>query len=133
MELTPVLIVATIFYFIYAIWARMATRKERLTFFDIMATMDPATLQAYKEINPQWEVMVKKSPYSALRTACLLLGLGVGLIVVWVGLCYWYPGSLREVMYDGINGFLILGSPLLFAGLGLLIAYLIERKQTQTE
>ncbi len=133
MELTPVLIVATIFYFIYALAARIATRKERLTFFDIMATMDPGTLQAYKEINPQWEVMVKKSPYSALRSACLLLGLGLGLVVVWLGLSFWSPGTLRNALYEGVNGFLILGSPILFAGLGLLVAYLIERKQTQTE
>ncbi|NLA16225.1 MAG: hypothetical protein GX877_06805 [Bacteroidales bacterium] len=130
MELTPVLIVATIFYFIYALAARIATRKERQNFFDIMATMDPTTLLAYKEINPQWEVMVKKNPYSALRTACLLLGLGIGLVVVWVGLSFFYPGTLREIMYDGVNGFLILGSPLLFAGLGLLVAYLIERKKS---
>lgn len=130
MELTPVLIVATIFYCIYAIWARTATKKERLTFLDILATMDPATLQAYKEINPQWEVMVKKNPNSALRTACLLLGLGIGLVVVWLGLSFWSPGSLKNALYEGVNGFLILGSPILFAGLGLLVAYLIERRKS---
>ena len=40
MDLTPVLIVATIFYFIYAIWDRIATRKERVKLLESIATMD---------------------------------------------------------------------------------------------
>ncbi len=128
MELTPVLIVATIFYSIYAIWARIATKKERLTFLNIMSTMDPATLQAYKDIIPKWEIIIKKEPSSALRYACLFLGLGVGLLFVWMGLSFWYPGSFEYVLHDGVNGFLILGSPLFFAGIGLLVSYLIERR-----
>ena len=92
--------------------------------------MDPAALQAYKEINPQWEVMVKKQPFPALRSACLLLGLGLGLVVVWLSLSFLYAGTLKEAMWDRGNAFLILGAPLLFGGLGLLVAYLIERKQS---
>ena len=128
MELTPVLIVATIFYCIYAIWARTATKKERLTFLDILATMDPATLQAYKEINPQWDLNVKKDPKRNIRPACLLIGLGIGLLIVWLGFTAWYPGDGIVSLHDGINGFLMLASPLLFGGIGLLVAYFIERK-----
>jgi len=52
MNLTAVLIVATVFNFIYAIWNRMATRKERLRFMETLASMSPDALSAYKEINP---------------------------------------------------------------------------------
>lgn len=130
MDLTAVLVVGIIFYTFYALWSRSATKRERLNFFDLLSTMDPAALQAYKEINPQWEVMVKKQPFPALRSACLLLGLGLGLVVIWLSLSFLYPGTLKEAMWDRGNAFLILGAPLLFGGLGLLVAYLIERKQS---
>ena len=52
MDLTAVLVVGIIFYTFYALWSRSATKRERLNFFDLLSTMDPAALQAYKEINP---------------------------------------------------------------------------------
>ncbi|MFA5289222.1 MAG: DUF6249 domain-containing protein [Bacteroidales bacterium] len=128
MDLTAVLIVATVFYFIYAIWTRMATKKERLRFLETLASMSPDSLSALKEINPQWEMNVKKDPKSNIRPACLLIGLGVGLLVVWLGLTVWFPGSGFGSTHDAVNGFLMLASPLFFGGLGLLVAYLIERK-----
>ena len=128
MDLTAVLIVATVFYFIYAIWTRMATKKERLRFLETLASMSPDSLSALKEINPQWEMNVKKDPKSNIRPACLLIGLGIGLLIVWLGLTAWYPGDGIVSLDDGINGFLMLASPLLFGGLGLLVAYFIERK-----
>lgn len=71
---------------------------------------------------------VKKDPKSNIRPACLLIGLGVGLLVVWLGLTVWFPGSGFGSTHDAVNGFLMLASPLFFGGLGLLVAYLIERK-----
>lgn len=132
MDLTPVLIVATIFYFIYAIWDRMATRKERVKLLESIATMDPETLAAFKNLNPSWEVMVKKDPKGILRPACLLIGLGLGLLVVWMGLTYWLPYNGADCFdgtYGFINSFLMLATPLFFGGLGLLVAYLVERRQ----
>ncbi|HQN82691.1 MAG: hypothetical protein BWX93_01573 [Bacteroidetes bacterium ADurb.Bin139] len=128
MDLTAVLIVATVFYFVYAIWTRTATKRERLRFMETLASMSPDSLSAFKEINPQWELNVKKDPKSNIRPACLLIGLGIGLLIVWLGLTAWYPGDGIVSLDDGINGFLMLASPLLFGGLGLLVAYFIERK-----
>ncbi len=128
MDLTAVLIVATVFYFVYAIWTRTATKRERLRFMETLASMSPDSLSAFKEINPQWELNVKKDPKSNIRPACLLIGLGIGLLIVWLGLTAWYPGNGIVSLDDGINGFLMLASPLLFGGLGLLVAYFIERK-----
>ncbi|MDD2289651.1 MAG: hypothetical protein PHT35_04170 [Bacteroidales bacterium] len=128
MDLTAVLIVATVFYFIYAVWTRTATKKERLRFLETLASMSPDSLSALKEINPQWELNVKKDPKSNIRPACLLIGLGIGLLIVWLGLTAWYPGNGVATLHDGINGFLMLASPLLFGGIGLLVAYFIERK-----
>ncbi|HPK39886.1 MAG TPA: hypothetical protein PLT29_08375 [Bacteroidales bacterium] len=128
MDLTAVLIVATVFYFVYAIWTRTATKRERLRFMETLASMSPDSLSAFKEINPQWELNVKKDPKSNIRPACLLIGLGIGLLIVWLGLTAWYPGNGIVSLDDGINGFLMLASPLLFGGIGLLVAYFIERK-----
>ena len=132
MELTPVLIVGIVFYFIFAIWDRIATRKERTKFLESIATMTPETMAAFKDMNPSWEVQTKKDPKGILRPACLLLGLGLGLLIVWIGLTYWLPYEDTDCLFGthgAINGFLMLASPLFFGGLGLVIAYLIERKQ----
>jgi len=129
MDLTAVLIVAAVFYFVYAIWDRSATKKERTRFLETLASMSPDSLAAFKEINPNWEVNLKKDPRGILRPACLLIGLGIGMLIVWLGLTVWYPGSGFGSVHDGINGFLMLASPLLFGGLGLFVAYLIERKK----
>lgn len=91
MDLTAVLIVPTVFYFIYAVWTRTATKKERLRFLETLTSMSPDVLSALKEINPQWEINVKKDPKSNIRPACLLIGLGIGLLIVWLGLTAWYP------------------------------------------
>ncbi|HHV04010.1 MAG: DUF6249 domain-containing protein [Bacteroidales bacterium] len=128
MDLTAVLIVPTVFYFIYAVWTRTATKKERLRFLETLTSMSPDVLSALKEINPQWEINVKKDPKSNIRPACLLIGLGIGLLIVWLGLTAWYPGDGVVSLRDEVNGFLILASPLLFGGIGLLVAYFIERK-----
>ena len=128
MNLTAVLIVATVFYFIYAIWNRMATRKERLRFMETLASMSPDALSAYKEINPQWDLNVKKDPKRNIRPACLLIGLGIGLLIVWLGFTAWYPGDGILSLHDGINGFLMRVSPLPFGGIGLLVAYFIVRQ-----
>jgi hypothetical protein len=128
MELTPILVTAVIFYFIYAVWNRAATRKERLRFMETIASMTPDSLAAFKELNPQWELNVRKDPRGNIRPACLLIGLGIGLLIVWLGLTSWFPGSGFGSPSDAVNGFLMLASPLLFGGIGLLVAYFIERK-----
>ncbi len=129
MDLTPVLIVGVCCWVVYALSARIATRKERMRFMETMASMTPDQMASFKDSHPNWELMVKKDPQNALRTACLLLGIGLGLLIAWI-IIYCTYGNLDSnewYQYDNVLGFLLLACPLCFGGLGLLTAYLIDR------
>lgn len=133
MELTPVLIVASCCYCLYLVWDRTARRRERFKLYEMMATMTPEALEAFKNANPTWDVTVKHVK-SILRPACLLMGLGLGLCLVWLFVVNTAPnfvdkGYWTAYRWNEITGFLMLGFPLLCGGLGLLTAFLIERNK----
>lgn len=129
MDLTAILIVATVFYALYAIIARFATRRERLKYLENLASMTPEQLATYKDMNPNWEVMVKKDPATTLRNACLLVGIGLGMILAWV--VYGVLCQNAWSTHDEIYAFLLLAFPLFFGGVGLLTAFLIDRKNNK--
>ena len=125
------LTVGIIFYFTYMIFELFARRNERLNLIEKMgqniAPIDPSILKSqFSSLLPS----LNKKSFTALRMGCLLAGLGLGLLI-GLFIClyircsivvehHWERDALNSVAY---------GAPvLIFGGLGLIISYIVEKK-----
>jgi hypothetical protein len=117
---------------IYKLFELFARRKERLTIIEKLGDkFDPSVLD-FKFSLPVKSI--GNSSFGTLKIACLLLGVGLGLLVG-----FFIVQSYMSVQFvDGNHNFyydtasVIYGaSVLLFGGLGLLVAFLVELKNTK--
>ena len=116
LQLTPPIIVLGIAYAIYKIFELFVRRKERMAMIEKLNISDGAIIPP--DIT-KW--FTPPTPASwALRIGLLLTGIGLGL---GVAVIMNYHMNLRN------SEALHLASMMLFGGLGLLIAYIIEQKQ----
>jgi len=122
------LIVGIITLGIYKLFELFARRKERLTIIEKMGEkFDPSMIE-----NP-FTFSIKTrgdSAFGTLKIACLLLGVGLGLLVGFLILintlgCY-APNGEYNWQYNQQAGVIYGATVLLFGGLGLLVAFLIE-------
>lgn len=130
-ELMIVANVAIVFGVIYKLFELFAGRRERMMLIEKLG--DKLTPETFKK-----GIVYRPSLFSfgGLRVGCLLLGIGVGLLVGY-GLVYATqpeyfmedPSRAVENTVSVIYG----ASVLLGGGLGLVISYLIERKQLDKE
>ena len=105
LELTPVLTVAVIFGFIYAVVYIQVRKKERLAMLEKGA--DPSIFN------------VETNPPSYLKYGILLVGIAVGILL----------GNILEVQ-TSLNPVVSYFSMIfLFGGLGLIISHIIENKK----
>lgn len=105
LELTPVLVLAVIFGFIYAVVFIQVRKKERLAMLEKGA--DPSIFN------------VESKPASYLKYGILLVGLAVGILL----------GNILEVQ-TSLNPVVSYFSMIfLFGGLGLIISHIIENKK----
>lgn len=125
------LIVGIVALSIYKIFELPICRRERLNIID---KLDPGMLIDYLKNVPMGMPVGRVSAVEgsrgfssgALRVGCLLLGLGVGLLVgYWISTCcpngaYYHD----EVIYGG--------SVLCFGGLGLIAAFVVERRVSRS-
>jgi len=111
---------------IYKLFELFVCRKERLTMIEKLGTTFNPSMIANKFSFPEQS----GSKFWTLKIACLLLGVGLGLLVGFFIAHYYYGAqpinnenrwALQE-MTSVIYG----SSALLFGGLGLLIAFLLE-------
>lgn len=116
------LIVGMITLGVYKFFELLICRRERL---NIIAKIEPGALIDYvKNVNlglpGRGEVGMTGFSSWALRLGCLLAGLGLGLLVA-----YWSVSESAATPYDlsAIYG----GSVLCFGGLGLIVAFVVER------
>jgi hypothetical protein len=116
---------------IYKMFELFARRKERLAMIEkIGAVVDPSTLGGLF-ISPA--NTNKNAAFGTLKIACLLLGVGLGLLVgFFIGYYYFgdYGNNYSHDKSEAI-GIIYGASTLLFGGLGLLIAFLVEIKHTK--
>ena len=124
-----VFIVAIIFgsltYGIYKLFELFVCRKERLALIEKLGSMSIANLSDLK-IN----LSIFKSPtFTALKAGCLLLGLGVGILTGFFICCHFVSGyaagDLNHIHRDQVS-VIYISCALLFGGLGLLVAFLVE-------
>ncbi len=128
------LIVGVIFYFIYMVFELFVRRRERLELIGKMGQVmnNPNLSVMNNPLESSISDGLRKS-FTALRTGCLLIGLGVGLLI---GL------TINLSIYELIDmhshwereAFISIGygsCVLLFGGLGLVISYIIEKKEAR--
>lgn len=117
-----------VFFAIYAIFELIIRRKERLAIIDkIGDKVDPSFLEGKLRL-PGYGT--PSFSFSSLKIGCLLTGIGLGVLVGFgldIMLKVW------STSYPGINEYQIRGaaygsSVLLFGGIGLIIAFIIETK-----
>ena len=107
---------------IYKLFELFVRKKERLTIIDkIGDKLTPEILSGKIDFSTN----IPKLYFSALKFGCLFMGLGIGMLVAFD--VHYNFADFVESSYQIIGA--IYGScVLLFGGLGLIIAFIIELK-----
>ena len=122
------LVVGIITLGIYKLFDLFVRKKERLAIIEKIGDKFDSSMIENKFSFPLNFKFENVGTFGALKVACLLIGVGLGLLVGYF-ICYgtipgYYNGSSYSRTFEVIYG----ASTLLFGGLGLLIAFLIEMK-----
>lgn len=122
------LIVGIITLGIYKLFELFARKKERLALIEKLGDKIDTSMIEGKFSFPIR--VMQKSPFGTLKLACLLLGVGLGLLVGFfivlntIGL---YSTDV-QMNFRETESIIYGSSVLLFGGLGLLVAFLLEMK-----
>ena len=102
------IICAIIFYFVYRVLENLIHRKERLIIAQKIETGAAAP-----------------NKYAPLRWGLLLTGASLGILIAF----FIHQGMFPELKWIGVvTEMLYFGMTFLFAGIGLLISFMLERK-----
>lgn len=120
------LVIGIITLGIYKLFELFVRKKERLTIIEKIGNkLQPSSLL-------DSDLLISSLPkfrgvsFITLRIACLLLGLGIGLLVgFFISQSFDYTGINQSNAY-GLRELIYGASVLVFGGLGLLITFLIE-------
>jgi hypothetical protein len=126
-------ITGIVFLGIYKLFELFVRRRERLIMIEKMSEkFDPSMIEDKLNFANQ-----KSTPFVTLKFACLFLGIGLGLLVGFLIAQLYFPEQLNGKSFESYNaiseslGIVYGSSTLLFGGLGLLIAFLIEMRMTK--
>ena len=123
------LVVGIITYGIFRLFDLFVRKKERLAIIEkIGEKFDPSMVEN-KFSSPM--ASTGNSTFSTLKIACLLLGVGLGLLVgyfICLGSIAGYNTMELRNNANEISGVVYGATVLLFGGLGLLVAFVIEMK-----
>lgn len=119
------LIVGIVCAGIYGLFELFVRKKERLTIIEKIGDKLDASTFNVKIGLPQF---TSNFSFSSLKAGCLLAGIGLGLLVGFI-----VSINVQQSTPDGwwereIIGSLYGASVLLFGGIGLIVAFLIEMK-----
>lgn len=123
-DLTAPIIVGMICATIYGLFELFARRRERITLIEKLAE-----IKSMGQIEGKIDFSFGRS-FSCwgLRGGCLLIGLGLGIIVAYfLQIKILHGGEIGMKIYE-MQRIISSGSVLLFGGLGLLIAFILEYK-----
>ena len=120
---TDAIIVAIIFYFVYRVLENLIHRKERLIVAQKIETLDPQK-NGQIDLN-KWFGAVATNKYAPMRCGLLLIGAAYGLVLAF----FIHQSMFQNIKWNstGID-MLYFGMTFLFAGIGLLISFVLERK-----
>lgn len=129
-ELIPMVVVSVMCYFTYKIFELFAKRKERMAIIEKLSNgIDPQTLENQYNMSK-----CQNGNYEswAIRVGMLLIGVGLGVaIAVIVDLLAVAPSTgNNEQFHEFRNAISVLypACAAVFGGLGLVIAYFVEKK-----
>ena len=132
------LITGIVFTAIYRLFELFVRRKERLTLIEKLGDkLDTSALEG-KFLLPTYG---KGRSFTSLKAGCLLMGVGLGLLIG-----FFINASLATTatdLYNQNNGYTIMSheffgiaygaSVLLFGGIGLLVAFIVEMKLSKKQ
>lgn len=121
--MTDAIIVAIIFYFVYRVFENLIHRKERIIVAQKIETLD-AQKNGLVDLS-RWFGAVSASRYAPMRWGLLLTGAALGLLLAFFVRNGLYAGS---DFWDDEVQILYFALTFLFAGIGLLISFMLERK-----
>ena len=125
--LASVLITGMFFFSFYKLCELFVMRKERRAIIDKISEGLPA--DSFK--NTYFKQRMKVSKSGALHIGCLMIGVGLGIVlasVIDISISPSIPEHSRYRMYDSLN-ILYPSLSLLFGGIGLVVSYVIVRKE----
>lgn len=123
------LVVGMITLGIYKLFDLFVRKKERLAIIEKIGDKFDSSMIENKFSFPFNFKFENVGTFGALKVACLLIGVGLGLLVGFFIGCFAIVGFARgEYEIRETVGVIYGASTLLFGGLGLLIAFLIEMK-----
>ncbi|MBW6480037.1 MAG: hypothetical protein K0B37_11455 [Bacteroidales bacterium] len=118
---------------IYKIFELFVRRKERLLMIEKFGQSSEGLDLSQGILFPAKQ----NKSFAGLKAACLLLGLGLGLLVGFFIISYWQthiPMENRMAFHVRETANIIYGaSVLLFGGLGLLVAFFLEQRYIQKD
>ena len=131
----PPLVIGIISYFTYMVFELFARRKERMFLIEKMGQnltpLDSSVLKSqFCSLLPSFP----KKSFTGLRTGCMLVGLGLGLLIgLFIALYIEYIPTTEGWRRDSFCSAAFGASVLSFGGLGLIISYIIENRSTKKE
>lgn len=123
--ITIPLVVGMITLGIYKLFELFARKKERLSLIEKIGDKLDASVMDQRLSFPVPRVETLRG-FGTLKVACLLLGVGLGLLVGYFICLASFPGYDQHHWDEQIAGVVFGASVLLFGGLGLLVAFLVE-------
>ena len=122
-----------VFAAIYALFERFVRRKERMAIIEKIGENFNNSAFDGKLSLPSYGI--PRFSFNSLKAGCLLMGVGVGLMVAFF-LSLMLAASRRE--FDFYNEYQVMStaygaSVLLFGGLGLIVAFVIETNMKKKE
>ena len=125
MDLTPVLIFGIVFLGIYKLVELFVRRRERLMLIEKIEKLDGASVDLLRQ---NFGRQNESSAYWPLRIGAALVGLGFGIGLSLLTIRFYPMTDFREwQIFSYLQSFgLLIG-----AGLGLLVAFVIEYKLKQ--
>ncbi|MDR3251945.1 MAG: hypothetical protein LBT35_00015 [Tannerella sp.] len=127
--ITAPLIVGMISYFTYMVFELFGRRKERLTLIEkIGQNLNPIDSSVLSSNFSSLLPAFPRKSFTGMRIGCLLFGLGVGLLTgLFLNL---HVHDIHQDYHRWDNYSVAYAAPMLiFGGIGLIISYIIERKE----
>lgn len=136
--MNQVVITFIVFSFIYMVFELFVRKGERKMLIDKIAEIGKADVSKYLNEylgNTGMANIFRIKNHTSIRAALLVLGIGVGVLVgffinyVLVGEEYITSRHHWQVCNSEVVSVVYIASVCLFGGLGMLIAYFIDRKE----